>query len=396
MRDDEETPMTRRRRSRRGRDRAGRRGPAALARGGRGGRGRRRPVDRQAGRGDRHRPGRDRRHRRRPLLARQSRPGRRRQRRSSPPRRATTRSGPTIRGGMNVSGEGDTAVAASEGAAAAAAISTSTRVAEAPVAPGQRRRRRARAAARAPAAAPGAGRRSRAPRSGAAPSGPTIQLGAFSSPAGGEQCLARAGRPLPLSRPARPPVVAGPGRRPHPLPPARQRPRRAATSAAACRAAGEACSAIGRTHSPPRAGGDAMARCFPRSSACPASPSPTTSAPSVREAEPAGFILFGAQRRGPGAAPRADRLACATLSGRADLPILIDQEGGRVARLRPPRMARIPGAVALRRALREGADQRDRGGAGQRAGDRGDARRGRDQRRLPAAARRARRRARTT
>jgi beta-N-acetylhexosaminidase len=52
-------------------------------------------------------------------------------------------------------------------------------------------------------------------------------------------------------------------------------------------------------------------------------------------AEPAGFILFGRNCITP------DQLRALTgelrdLSGRADLPILVDQEGGRVARLGPP------------------------------------------------------------
>jgi beta-N-acetylhexosaminidase len=52
-------------------------------------------------------------------------------------------------------------------------------------------------------------------------------------------------------------------------------------------------------------------------------------------AEPAGFILFGRNCIAP------DQLRALTdelrdLTGRADLPILVDQEGGRVARLGPP------------------------------------------------------------
>ena len=91
----------------------------------------------------------------------------------------------------------------------------------------------------------------------------------------------------------------------------------------------------------------------------------------IRDADPAGFILFGRNVARQGAAAGADRLACATFPGRADLPILVDQEGGRVARLQAAGLARFPGAVAVRRALRQGADQRDRGGAGQCPGDRG-------------------------
>lgn len=62
-----------------------------------------------------------------------------------------------------------------------------------------------------------------------------------------------------------------------------------------------------------------------------------------REAEPAGYILFRrnivdrAQLRG-----LTDDLRA--LSGRADLPVLIDQEGGRVARMQPPEWPAFPKA----------------------------------------------------
>jgi beta-N-acetylhexosaminidase len=54
-----------------------------------------------------------------------------------------------------------------------------------------------------------------------------------------------------------------------------------------------------------------------------------------RDADPAGYILF---RRNcvDRAQMRALTDALRALSGREDLPILIDQEGGRVARMRPP------------------------------------------------------------
>ncbi|PTQ11485.1 beta-N-acetylhexosaminidase [Sphingomonas oleivorans] len=61
------------------------------------------------------------------------------------------------------------------------------------------------------------------------------------------------------------------------------------------------------------------------------------------EADPAGYILFRrnivdrAQLRGLTDALRA-------LSGRADVPILIDQEGGRVARMQPPEWPAFPPA----------------------------------------------------
>jgi beta-N-acetylhexosaminidase len=62
-----------------------------------------------------------------------------------------------------------------------------------------------------------------------------------------------------------------------------------------------------------------------------------------RDAEPAGFILF---RRN---CENQDQLLRLTdslreLSGRDDVPILIDQEGGRVARMRPPGWPAFPAA----------------------------------------------------
>jgi beta-N-acetylhexosaminidase len=61
----------------------------------------------------------------------------------------------------------------------------------------------------------------------------------------------------------------------------------------------------------------------------------------VREADPAGFILFG-RNVGDKAQLRALTDSLRDLSGRADLPILVDQEGGRVARLGPPLWPRFP------------------------------------------------------
>jgi beta-N-acetylhexosaminidase len=55
----------------------------------------------------------------------------------------------------------------------------------------------------------------------------------------------------------------------------------------------------------------------------------------IRAADPAGFILF-ARNVSDKAQLRALTDSLRELSGRADLPILVDQEGGRVARLRPP------------------------------------------------------------
>ncbi|MEA3050517.1 MAG: beta-N-acetylhexosaminidase [Sphingomonadales bacterium] len=67
-----------------------------------------------------------------------------------------------------------------------------------------------------------------------------------------------------------------------------------------------------------------------------------------READPAGFALF--QRN---CVDRAQLKALTDslrdLSGRDDVPILIDQEGGRVARLKPPAWPLFPAAEAFAR-----------------------------------------------
>ena len=60
-----------------------------------------------------------------------------------------------------------------------------------------------------------------------------------------------------------------------------------------------------------------------------------------RAARPAGFILFGRNIRGR-AQLRALTDSLRDLAGRDDLPILIDQEGGRVARLGPPDWPAFP------------------------------------------------------
>jgi beta-N-acetylhexosaminidase len=65
----------------------------------------------------------------------------------------------------------------------------------------------------------------------------------------------------------------------------------------------------------------------------------------LREANPAGFILFGRNVEAP-AQLRALTDALRDLLGR-DLPILIDQEGGRVARLKPPHWPAFPPAAAF-------------------------------------------------
>jgi beta-N-acetylhexosaminidase len=62
-----------------------------------------------------------------------------------------------------------------------------------------------------------------------------------------------------------------------------------------------------------------------------------------RDADPAGFILFRRNCEDPDQLSRlTDSLR--DLTGRADLPILIDQEGGRVARMRPPEWPAFPAA----------------------------------------------------
>lgn len=61
----------------------------------------------------------------------------------------------------------------------------------------------------------------------------------------------------------------------------------------------------------------------------------------IRAADPAGFILFGRNLRDK-AQLRALTDSLRDLCGRADLPILVDQEGGRVARLRPPAWPAFP------------------------------------------------------
>jgi beta-N-acetylhexosaminidase len=62
-----------------------------------------------------------------------------------------------------------------------------------------------------------------------------------------------------------------------------------------------------------------------------------------RDADPAGYILFrrNCVERGQ---LRALTDALRELSGRDDLPILIDQEGGRVARMKPPEWPDFPAA----------------------------------------------------
>ena len=67
-----------------------------------------------------------------------------------------------------------------------------------------------------------------------------------------------------------------------------------------------------------------------------------------READPAAFILF---KRNCGDPQQLLRLTDSLrgLGGRADLPILIDQEGGRVARMKPPEWPVFPAAEKFAR-----------------------------------------------
>jgi beta-N-acetylhexosaminidase len=66
----------------------------------------------------------------------------------------------------------------------------------------------------------------------------------------------------------------------------------------------------------------------------------------IREADPLGFILFARN-----VAAREQVIALVEelrgAVGRADAPVLIDQEGGRVARLRPPQWRAAPAAAAF-------------------------------------------------
>jgi beta-N-acetylhexosaminidase len=65
-----------------------------------------------------------------------------------------------------------------------------------------------------------------------------------------------------------------------------------------------------------------------------------------READPLGFILFQRNCESPAQVRRlVSELRDAV--GRADAPVLIDQEGGRVARLKPPHWPAYPAAAAI-------------------------------------------------
>jgi beta-N-acetylhexosaminidase len=66
----------------------------------------------------------------------------------------------------------------------------------------------------------------------------------------------------------------------------------------------------------------------------------------LRDADPLGFILF-ARNCDDADQVRALAAALRNAVGRGDAPILIDQEGGRVARLKPPRWQDYPTAAAI-------------------------------------------------
>src|SRR5688572_3512942 len=65
-----------------------------------------------------------------------------------------------------------------------------------------------------------------------------------------------------------------------------------------------------------------------------------------RAADPFGFILFSRNIVDP-AQVRALTSALRETVGRAEAPVLIDQEGGRVARLKPPHWRLTPPAAAI-------------------------------------------------
>lgn len=65
-----------------------------------------------------------------------------------------------------------------------------------------------------------------------------------------------------------------------------------------------------------------------------------------RDVDPLGFILFQRNCDAP-AQVQALIMALRAAIGRADAPVLIDQEGGRVARLKPPHWASYPAAATL-------------------------------------------------
>ncbi|MCZ4282634.1 beta-N-acetylhexosaminidase [Kiloniella laminariae] len=74
------------------------------------------------------------------------------------------------------------------------------------------------------------------------------------------------------------------------------------------------------------------------------------------ETKPYGFVLFGRNCDTPEQIKRLiDELK--TLSGQDDLPVLVDQEGGRVARLRPPHWRKTPAAAVFGKLYEVDADK---------------------------------------
>ena len=81
-----------------------------------------------------------------------------------------------------------------------------------------------------------------------------------------------------------------------------------------------------------------------------------------RDLDPLGFILFQRNCASPDQV-RALVDALRETVGRADAPVLIDQEGGRVARLRPPHWPRYPAPAAIASLGGEDASEAARLGA---------------------------------
>ncbi|MGH6720364.1 MAG: beta-hexosaminidase, partial [Alphaproteobacteria bacterium] len=70
--------------------------------------------------------------------------------------------------------------------------------------------------------------------------------------------------------------------------------------------------------------------------------------------QPVGFILFGRNVENPDQVRRLVSQLRESV-GRADAPVLIDEEGGRVQRLRPPHWPDLPSAARAAREGEEGA-----------------------------------------
>jgi beta-N-acetylhexosaminidase len=73
------------------------------------------------------------------------------------------------------------------------------------------------------------------------------------------------------------------------------------------------------------------------------------------EADPLGFILFKRNCENPAQLKKLVGDLCASV-GRADCPVLIDQEGGRVARLGPPHWRQPPAAMTFARLADSGLE----------------------------------------